>query len=441
MKRKTLYIRGMHCASCNILVEDKFHEVKNIRDVKADFRNQTAQVSYKGFLDKAALNNKIRQYGYQIADPSLVQEVKEPFLNRLFQSSAIFIIFFILFFFAQELRLLPSFNGSTGLSLTVAFILGLVASTSTCMATSGALFLSTVGKLKSEEASFKENIIPGISFNIGRVASYGFFGLILGFLGKSAAQNFQLGPFLMVFVAIFMVLTGVDMMQLFSFKEMFNFSFTKSIFQRLEKGLIKNPKKTSFLIGAITYLLPCGFTQSVQLYALSLADPIKSSITMMIFALGTVPALLAISFASSFTKSSYYPLFAKAMGVLIFMIGLSYVSNTLSLFGVNINLVKTFSSSNVQNVSIENGYQIAAMSVDSYGYSPNSFTVKKGLPVRWIVNGKNVFGCQGFLQAPALGLRKTLTTGNNVIEFIPQEKGLIAFSCSMGMFRGAFVVI
>lgn len=440
MKKKKLYVKGMHCISCNILVEDKFTEVKNIKSVKADFRDQTAEVTYNGNLDEDKLNSTIREYGYQIADADSVQTPKEPFLNRLMELSTIGILFFVLFFFAQQLNIVPNFKTSAGLSLTVAFILGLVASTSTCMATSGALFMSTVGKLNSGKSSFKENVIPGISFNVGRVLSYGFFGLILGFLGKSVAQNLQLGGLLMAFVAVSMVLIGLGMMKLASFSKLLNVGFTKTIFQRLERGLIKNPKKTSFLLGVITYLLPCGFTQSVQLYALGLADPIKSSVMMMVFALGTAPALLAIGVASSFTKSRYYPLFSKAMGVLIFMIGIYYMSNTLSLYGVNLNFSKA-PTPDIKNVLVQNGYQVATMNVNAQGYSPNSFAIRKGQPVRWVVKGENVFGCQGYLQAPVLGLKKALKTGDNVIEFTPQEKGLISFSCSMGMFKGNFVVI
>lgn len=81
------------------------------------------------------------------------------------------------------------------------------------------------------------------------------------------------------------------------------------------------------------------------------------------------------------------------------------------------------------------------MNVNSYGYSPNSFTVKQGVPVRWVVKGENVFGCQGSLRGSAIGLQKTLQTGENLIEFTPLEEGLIAFSCSMGMFRGNFIVM
>ncbi|MEK7070741.1 MAG: sulfite exporter TauE/SafE family protein [Patescibacteria group bacterium] len=432
MKRKTLYIKGMHCPSCNILVEDKCRELKNVKDVKADFKNQTAEITYKGSFNNEALNSKIRQYGYQITDPSSLETSKESFASRLSQSSAIFIIFLIVFFFGQELNLIPNFDTSAGLSLSFVFILGLVASTSTCMATSGALFLSTIGKQRS--------FISAISFNIGRVLSYGFFGFVLGFLGKSVAQNFQLGPILMVFVAVSMVIIGLDMMQLVSLHNLFNIGLTKNIFRRLEKSLIKNPKKTALFLGAITYLLPCGFTQSVQLYAIGQADPLKSALIMMVFALGTTPALLAIGAASSITKSSYYPLFSRAMGVLIFMIGMSYATNTISLFGVNIGIVSK-PNSDIKNVLIKDGVQVATMNVDSYGYSPSSFTIKKDVPVRWIVNGKNVFGCQGSLQVPAIPLQKTLATGENIIEFTPKEKGLIAFSCSMGMFRGNFLVI
>lgn len=440
MKRKTFFIKGMHCPSCNILVEDKFKEVQGVREVKADFRDQHAEISYKGYLDKDALNSKIQQYGYKVVDSASQLDLNAPFLKRLAEPTLIAVIFLIAFFFFQELKILPSFDASVGLSLTVVFILGLVASVSTCMATSGALFLSTIGKLNSKQLSFKENLLPGLSFNIGRVLSYGFFGLIFGFLGKSIVQNFQLGAFFMGFLALFMIVIGLDMARIVSLAKLFNFGFTKSLFRRLEGKLIKNPKKTAFSLGAITYLLPCGFTQAVQLYAIGLADPWKSSLVMMIFALGTTPALLAIGTASSFTKSPFYTLFSKAMGVLVLIVGISYATNSLALYGINFDLTKTLSS-DIKNVSLKNGVQEATMTVDEYGYSPSSFTVKKDVPVSWVVKGKNVFGCQGSLQAPVIGLRTTLSSGENVFTFTPKEKGLITFSCSMGMFRGNFLVI
>ncbi len=446
LKKATLYVKGMHCPSCDILIQDKFKEVNNVKKVTANYRTQEAEVCYVGNLDKTKLNQKINEFGYTLTDKNRIVESAEPLSKRLSDAGIIAILLFIAYFFAQEFKVLPDFNITSSLTLTSVFILGLVASTSTCMATSGALFLSTIGKLNNREASMKQNIIPAISFNVGRVLSYGVFGFAFGFLGKTVASNFQLGSFLSLFVAVMMVLIGLDMLKLFSFSSLFSLSFTKGIFEKLEHRFIKSPKETSFFLGAITYLLPCGFTQAVTIYALGLANPVQSASVLMVFALGTVPALIALGFASSFTKHSFYPTFQKIIGVLVFAIGISYIGNALTLYGVNTDFFArdrstTQNATTDANVTEEGGFQIVKMNVNAAGYQPDSFIIKQGMPVKWIVTGENVFGCQGTLLAPKADIQKTLEKGENTFEFTPKEKGVLTFSCSMGMFRGQFNVI
>ncbi|QQG44160.1 MAG: sulfite exporter TauE/SafE family protein [Candidatus Roizmanbacteria bacterium] len=439
IKKTTVHIKGMHCPSCDILIQDKFAEVDNVKKVKANFRTQKTEVYYTGHLNHHTLNRKIIQYGYAILEKGEREET-EPYLNRVFNAGAIAVIFFILYFFAQELNLLPEFNTAAGLTLSTVFILGLIASTSTCMATSGALFLATIGKLKKTGVSVTENIIPALSFNVGRVLTYTVFGFLTGFVGKTLSNNFQLGSILSLFVAVMMVVVGLNMLKLIQFSSVISTSFTKGIFQKLEHKLLLHPKKTSFFLGAITYLLPCGFTQTVQLYALGQADPVKSALTMGIFALGTVPMLMVIGLASAFTKSKYYAVFYRVVGVVILLVGLSYFSNFLALQGISFPGFSA-SASGSSTVEIKNGYQIATMNVNSSGYSPNLFTVKSKVPVRWVIKGQNVFGCQGFLVVPKLGVQKLLERGDNIIEFTPEEIGRISFSCGMGMYRGSFDVI
>jgi len=91
-------------------------------------------------------------------------------------------------------------------------------------------------------------------------------------------------------------------------------------------------------------------------------------------------------------------------------------------------------------VKILNGKQIINMDVVSSGYIPNYFSVKKGVPVKWIVNGKNVFGCQGYFVVPQLNISKALSEGENIFEFTPKDLGFINFSCGMGMYRGRIEV-
>ena len=48
------------------------------------------------------------------------------------------------------------------------------------------------------------------------------------------------------------------------------------------------------LVGAATFFLPCGFTQAVQIYAISTANPLTAGLVMATFAVGTTPGLLAL---------------------------------------------------------------------------------------------------------------------------------------------------
>jgi len=436
IKKATLCIKGMHCPSCEVLMEDKFKEASNIKEVKADFRTQKVEVHYEGKIHTDILNSKIQPFGYQIEDRRELELEKsqEPFLKRFMDTSVIAIILFILYAIAKEANLIPDVNLGGNLNYLTVFILGIVASTSTCMATSGALFLATVGKQSSK------NFVSAVSFNLGRVVSYGFFGFIAGLIGSVLITNLKIGSALTLFASFFMVLLGLDMARIISLGSIIPSGLTKNIFERLEHKLIKHPKKTAFLLGAITYLLPCGFTQTVQVYALGLANPVQSALTMMMFAFGTVPALLLIGYFSSFTRSRYYPYFMKVVGVLVFVIGLSYFSNFLALYGIQINPFNSFVASKSISSQMQNGFQVVKMNVNRYGYSPNVFTIKKGVPTKWVINGENVFGCQGYLVAPRLGIQKALAYGENIIEFTPDEEGTINFSCGMGMYRGRFEV-
>lgn len=80
------------------------------------------------------------------------------------------------------------------------------------------------------------------------------------------------------------------------------------------------------------------------------------------------------------------------------------------------------------------------MDVGASSFSPNVFTLKAGVPVRWIINGKNLSGCTNEIIVPDLNISKKLIRGENVLTFTPIQKGTINFSCWMGMVRGKFIV-
>lgn len=432
IKKTTLYVEGMHCPSCEVLINDKFAEEGNVRRVNPNFKNQQVEVEYTGTLDRESLNRKISSFGYRIGMRGETAKV-EPLSKRIFEAVAIASIIFILYMTAGELGIIPDFNFTGTLSFFSIFFMGLIASTSTCMATSGALFLSTVGKST-------DNFSKSLFFNAGRIISYGFFGFLAGLVGQALITGSKFGPLLTLLSALFMLLLGLDMAKILSVGHIIPSGLNKAIFTNLENKIMRYPRKAPFLLGAITYFLPCGFTQAVQVYALGLASPGMSALTMTIFALGTAPALMLIGGLTSFTKTTFYGYFMKTMGVIVFIVGLVYFSNFLSLYNININPLGP-GKDRGDIASTENGVQTINMRVVASGYIPNSFTVKKGIPVRWVIKGENVFGCQAYFVVPSINIEKVFEPGENVINFTPEKTGVINFSCGMGMYRGQITVV
>jgi len=433
LKKCTLYIKGMHCPSCEILITDKFKEMSNVTAVKSNFQKQEAEVYFSGHLDQETINKNIKPFGYEIRDRQDKSFNEEPMSKKIIEASLITVGLILIYLIVKEINIIPSINITGNLNWLTVLFLGLVASVSTCMATSGALFLSTIGKKTN-------NLKQAVYFSLGRIISYSIFGFLAGLVGSVIITNFKFGSGLTLLAAIFMILLSLDMLHILSFSSIVPFGVSSNVFRKLEHLLIKDPHKSAFFLGMITYFLPCGFTQATQVYALGLASPWQSALTMAIFALGTAPAIIFIGSLRGLLKSTFYQYFMKTVAVGVLILGVYYASNFLSIYGINIGFSQNINRIGT-NVTIENGKQIINMDVISGGYSPNQFTIKKGIPVRWVISGKNIFGCQGYFVVPTLNISKALNEGENIIEFTPKETGFINFSCGMGMYRGRIEVI
>jgi plastocyanin domain-containing protein len=89
---------------------------------------------------------------------------------------------------------------------------------------------------------------------------------------------------------------------------------------------------------------------------------------------------------------------------------------------------------------IKDGYQEIRMEVNRNGWEPDTFVLKKDIPVKWIIEGKEINGCNNAIQVPEYGLNFDIQPGEQIIEFTPTEEDQIRWSCWMGMIPGMFIV-
>lgn len=98
-------------------------------------------------------------------------------------------------------------------------------------------------------------------------------------------------------------------------------------------------------------------------------------------------------------------------------------------------------SSKAQIATIQNDEQEIRTELESYGYP--ALTVQKGIPVKWIINvdAQKLNSCNNEIVIPALGISKELSVGENIIEFTPDNTGVIQYSCWMGMINSTIAVV
>lgn len=442
----------MHCRSCEILVEDELSKIQGVEQVEVNQKKGEAIVCSNINIDQTKIEQAVVNAGYTLG----YDEKKRWFSNKISDYVEVFLLgigLMLIYFIASDLGLfkLVASTSNNFSSLPVVFLVGITAGLSTCMALVGGLILGASARFaeKHPTATALQKFKPHLFFNLGRVISYFILGGIIGYLGSFFQLSLATLGILTITVGAVMLLLGLQLTELFPRLSGINFTLPKGIarfFGIHEQAKKEYSHKNSFVMGALTFFLPCGFTQAMQLFAISSGSPVTGALTMGVFALGTTPGLLGVGGLTSIIKGGFAKMFFKFAGIVVVVLAFFNILNGYNLTGLNINILSAFNKgvsaqSSDPNVVIENGVQIVKMTQSGSGYSPNSFTIKKDIPVKWIINSTDSFTCAASIVSAKLGVRQGLRQGENIIEFTPTEVGPIRFSCSMGMYTGVFNVV
>ena len=115
----------------------------------------------------------------------------------------------------------------------------------------------------------------------------------------------------------------------------------------------------------------------------------------------------------------------------------------LTLTGISLNGDDVGVASQVGDLLPLQDKQTVHMEVRGFDYYPAKFTVKKGIPVEWTIDGRNAQGCAQVITLPDMGITERLPRDTvKTLTFTPQKTGKMTFTCSMGMAGpGVFEVI
>jgi sulfite exporter TauE/SafE len=370
--------------------------------------------------------------------------------------AAFLIVVGVLFALGQFDLLPKQFGLSTTMSYGLVFVIGLVASVSSCIAVTGGLLVAVAAKYNETTANLTpmRRMKPLIYFNTGRVLSYTLLGGAIGALGSTLTLSPEVTGALTIIASAVMILLGLQMLKLLPALTRFLPTMPKAVGHYIHDLAERDANDGAFGLGAAAFFLPCGFTQALQLYVLAKASFTVGALTMLAFSLGTLPALLSLSAVSSLATGSFQRHFLKFAGAAVIVLGIANIQYGLVLSGSAMNAapsVATNVSATAATAPIETSKsqqtedkQIVVMRIEGFSYIPSQFTVKEGVPVEWRIDASEAAGCGRILIAPGLGIRKLLSNNSTtMISFIPPYTGEFGFNCGMGMMtRGAkFTVV
>ncbi len=437
MPKIILPIQGMHCKSCEILIEQNIKKVEGVKRVEVSHTTGQAQVYFDNNQpDQSRLENAVVESGYKIGKKEkagwLSQDVSD--YKNLFSGA---VVLYLAYYVARGFGLFNVNVNTENSGLGVVFMVGLVAGISTCMAMVGGLVLGLSARHAAlhPEATAQQKFRPHLFFNIGRIAGFAVLGGIIGLLGSAFKISAGFLGVLTFVVSIVMIFLGLKLIGIFPFLQDKNIALPKSIakFFGLGNENREYSHRGAMMSGVATFFLPCGFTQAMQLYAVSSGSFFQGAAIMGLFALGTAPGLLGIGGLSSIFKGRKARIFFAAAGIAVILFGWFNISNATRLFGGGtVNKPVSAETTDAQVVKMTQGFD---------GYSPNIFTVQKGRPVKWVITSKTTLSCASYIVMPKYDISQPLKKGENIIIFTPTETGEIPFSCSMGMYTGKFVVV
>jgi len=456
----------MHCAACEVLIEKKILKQKKVRQVDASTNKGMVTMRHEGKSPSAEkLNHMFQEDNYQFSKEQPLEKSDTPFvmfkggvfllnrrkLKQLFFIFGVVLLILILFFGITRSGLSTLVSPTSNSAVGAFFVFGLLAGASSCAALVGGLVLSMSKQWSAQygsNESFIQRSTPHLLFNAGRLISFVFLGGVLGAVGGALKISLTALSLLTIGISVMMVFLALQMLG-FQAIQKFQPRLPKFITSRVANESNFKGKYMPIITGALTFLLPCGFTITAQGLALASGSVLTGSLIMFFFALGTLPMLVTIGFSSvTFTAKPHISnMFLKIAGFLVLFFGLYTFNAQLNVFGLpslnDISRPRVAEGADISLPDLVDGKQLIRMEAYSGGYSPEIFTVRAGVPVRWEITDKGTSGCTNAVIAKGLFDGEiNLSPGEvSVKEFIPDKEGIYKFSCWMGMVSGLIQVV
>lgn len=342
-------------------------------------------------------------------------------------------------------------------NLPTIFITGLVTGGITCMAVQGGLLASVIAAQDRDGApsGWRGGVVATLWFVGAKMFAYTALGALLGWLGSMVQLTPMALAGMMAVASLFMIATALNLLNvhpIFRYAAVTPPRFlTRLIRQEARGGAWFAPA----LVGAFTVFIPCGTTQAMMAAAIATAHPLWGALTMLAFTAGTVPLFVLFGVILKTAATSFTRYFAPVAATLVIVLAVWNIRNAAAVGGIDTHIAGSIRSVACASVIYcENGgaggsaetqgriTDAPVITIRYAGYDIDNPNIRAGSSVHLTVKNEDGAGCIQAFTIPSLGIQKIVPPGQSqeITFTAPEKKGELAFMCSMGMYRGRFVI-
>lgn len=448
--KQEFFVFWLHCKACELLIWEILSDEKDILEFKLikTSKSQTYKLnivfSSEDFKNKdktlAFIRELFKNTSYKF---SYSLEEKSNF-NWLYfiLGTAIAIVILEAFWLLNKFWIINQMWVDANSSLLTFFIFGFLASISSCAVLVWWIILSLT-KLWQEIWVSKWKAVLG--FQVWRIISFSILGFVLGLAWSVFTLNLKINAILLLIVAILMLLAGLNFLWIPVLRWLPENKWAMKLRNNRKWNLLFLP----ILAWAITFFLPCGFTYTAQVLALSSGNPLKAFFIMLAFVLWTLPILTIIwltGFASKTNaKKAWQEILNYIVWILIVIFSLISLNSQLSILWLpNFNFNSSSNVENITEIIPSNTENNTIVMVYWNTLSPSIIRLKVWETYKIIIDVKNtIYGCMSTIFLESLDEQIRVLNAWSKLEFniTPTKKWTYEFLCAMWVPHNAKVVV
>lgn len=163
-------------------------------------------------------------------------------------------------------------------------------------------------------------------YNSGRILTYSILGLLAGLAGHTLMMaglqksvSISIGILMILSVVVIYYLPGKSGSNPFALK-------LNTFIRRIFSSVLKKRNNLSlFVAGLANGILPCGFVYLAMAGAAATQEPLNGALYMVLFGLGTFPAMMAVAAFGKIAGLKARAFLVKAAPVMMIVLGMYFI--------------------------------------------------------------------------------------------------------------------